>query len=344
MPCLPFLIHILHRLNTDSRGSIAVIFGLAIIPVLAAAGLALDYVRVVNARDALQYKADSAALSVVASDGKMTASDGVAFTLDQMPPPANGLTHVSVSGKWLTATDYEVIASGAVKTSILAILPMVGEEIGFSIRTVARLAKTAAVYKNPQTATLDPEAGDYNRIYVYCFDAINSSSPSKGRSQMTAIADNGGTTYDFKMPACKPGEELSYMLHNVTDARTKPAQWDGPAKLNTYYTDTRIIEGTEHYDLDGWNILETVLCPSLAKCKPTNQGGVIPYGKNRTPQRATEACEPGKFMYFGWEDRPPPKPNGEARGASDRDYDDIRVIIECPVILENAKKTVLLVR
>jgi hypothetical protein len=30
-------------------------------------------------------------------------------------------------------------------------------------------------------------------------------------------------------------------------------------------------------------------------------------------------------MYYGWEDRPP------GLGWTDRDYNDIRVVIECPV-------------
>ena len=39
-------------------------------------------------------------------------------------------------------------------------------------------------------------------------------------------------------------------------------------------------------------------------------------------------------MYFGWEDRPP------GFGSSDRDYDDIRLIVSCPEIIQIADKQV----
>jgi hypothetical protein len=133
---------------------------------------------------------------------------------------------------------------------------------------------------------------------------------------------------------------MSFRLYNVRNSRTTKSNWDRAAVEHyDYHTDTELDQNqAETYDLGGWAILETVLCPSLEKCKPTNQGGVIPYGKNRNPVRAREACAPGKFMYYGWEDRPP------GRGDSDRDYDDIRVIIECPVVTIVGDQTVRLIR
>jgi hypothetical protein len=86
----------------------------------------------------------------------------------------------------------------------------------------------------------------------------------------------------------------------------------------------------------GIPILETVLCNNLNQCKGKGNGGIIPEGRSRNPQWANRPCEPGKFMYFGWEDRPP------GYGWTDSDYDDIRVIVECPKISTETTTTVRL--
>lgn len=83
-------------------------------------------------------------------------------------------------------------------------------------------------------------------------------------------------------------------------------------------------------------MMETVLCSSFETCVAKNKGGVIPFGKNRVPVKTTESCAPGKFMYYAWEDRPP--------ASGDRDYDDIRVIVECPVTIITGEDSVRLVR
>ena len=57
----------------------------------------------------------------------------------------------------------------------------------------------------------------------------------------------------------------------------------------------------------------------------------------RTPQQADQACSPGKYIYFGWEDRPP------GYGWTDSDYDDIRVVVECPSTTTTRKTVVRLI-
>jgi len=65
---------------------------------------------------------------------------------------------------------------------------------------------------------------------------------------------------------------------------------------------------------------------------------VIPEGKNREPQKAKQSCQPGKFMYYGWEDRPP------GLGWTDQDYNDIRIIIECPESVATGEFVVRLIK
>lgn len=57
------------RLARNDEGSVATIFALAAIPIIAAAGAALDFNRVIEAQSALQGLADRAALAAAAFDG-----------------------------------------------------------------------------------------------------------------------------------------------------------------------------------------------------------------------------------------------------------------------------------
>lgn len=59
---------LLHRFRSDARGNVAIITGLAAIPLLVAAGVAIDIARSTRSESALQVAVDSAALAIAASD------------------------------------------------------------------------------------------------------------------------------------------------------------------------------------------------------------------------------------------------------------------------------------
>lgn len=184
-----------------------------------------------------------------------------------------------------------------------------------------------------------------------------------GRSDFVLIADNGGSTIPFNMPTCKENERVSYMLFNSRNSRTTPSNWKNGASscgtalsqtgkaCYTWYTDARLdANGVERHSGTSPHQLETVLCND-AQCTTPVGGATIPGNnqRNRIPQVAN-ACQTGKFMYFGWEDRPPQNQGGNGAGApyaagtadpgGDRDYDDIRLIVSCPQI----EKDILQVR
>lgn len=325
---------------TDRRGNFAVITALALVPLVGAMGMAMDYSRALSARDLFQAKADAAALSVAKYGPTVSQSAILQNVRDTLQADA-GMRNLVVDARWTAINDYTVTISGDLPLSLTQVIPGVGSTLPVKVETVARFKDALRIYKPPNVTQLDPEAGDYNRVYAYCFNKDKKADPvSRGRSPEIAIADNGGTSYRDPMPVCQAGEMMSFRLYNVRNSRTTRSNWDrASVEHYDYHTDTGLDQNqAETYDLGGWAILETVLCPSLQKCKPKNEGGVIPYGKNRTPERAKEACSPGKFMYYGWEDRPP------GRGDSDRDYDDIRVIIECPVVTIVGDQTVRLIR
>ncbi|WMT85429.1 Tad domain-containing protein [Pelagibacterium sp. 26DY04] len=143
----------------------------------------------------------------------------------------------------------------------------------------------------------------------------------------------GERKYTYLMPQCPAGSHLSLRLENVynalQDVREKKitsARWDSGGTRNNYYTDTISERGVadQHTGLGSRNILETIVCERREECvtEDDRPGTLIPPRQtNRNPQRATAGCSNGQYMYYGWEDR---------ISGSDRDYDDIRVVMACP--------------
>jgi hypothetical protein len=339
---------LLRRFGSDSRGNVAVITGIVAIPLFAATGIAVDYVRQVNARTFMQAEADAAALA--AAVGGPAADDQSFVTSAKNNTQSrygDAVENLSFQGKWINATDFSVEATAEMPVTIMAAVPGVAKEMDVKVISVARYSEPVLEYKPPTLAELDNDAADYNRLFVYCYDP-----KTKKRTQEVAVADNGGTKFTFTMPTCGTNENLSFRLYNVRNMRTTPSKWfNGNAERYNHYTDTTIVTAnnktTESYNLGGYSLVETVLCDTKNQCQPqckkvsctpAQKEGIIPVGTNRTPLKADATCTTGKFFYYGWEDRPPEK------GGSDRDYNDIRVVIECPTTKSNGKNSVVLLR
>lgn len=330
-------------LLADRKGAMAVAMAFMAVPLIGAVGVAIDYQRLITVRQFLQSELDAAAVGSAGAGRedesgrwleRMRRLAGARFGADGWPAT------LELAGSWRSDELYFAEATAAVDLTFLRLLPGLPDAVEVAVASLARVQLPVLVYEEPELAELDPEAGDYNRLTAYCFDRAAARTPGEsGRSQFTVIADNAGTAYEFSMPRCGPGEVMSYQLLNVRGARTQPALWDDPLRERyVYHTDTVILNDVEDHDLGGWNMLETVLCDSLEQCRPRSEGGIIPEGKERVPERAREACEPGKYMYYGWEDRPP------GRGWTDRDYDDIRLVIGCPTERLDGEKRVSLIR
>ena len=343
-------------------GNFAVTFAVAIMPVLASVGVAVDYVRATNVQGFVQDSADVAAFNGSHDGPTGDPAPHLNFmreTIAMRYGPHAWIDKLEVKGEWLSGTDFRVTATGKVPVTFLAAVPGFPDSVGIGATAVVRVAEPKFQYKPPTVTELDPDASDYNQISVYCFDPNyqppkkgkqgkggkggNSSGPveedTQGRSQMTVIADNAGTVYHYTMPECAAGEIMSYKLVNVRDSRTNPAAWTSKySERYEYYTDTTLDGGAEHYDLGNKDILETVLCNKVEECVGKSKGGIIPEGTSRIPQRTTKTCSPGKYMYYGWEDRPP------GSGWTDQDYNDIRVVIGCPTVDKVGERVSRLIR
>lgn len=351
------------RLAADRRGATAMVFATLTPLLLGAGAYAVDmaHYRYVDSR--LQSAADSAALAGIRSldDEDIAVQEAVAFAERNVPESYGEVTRASdvdigiydpADGSFTVATgeDVNAIRVRAVRSAerdnaapriLSAFLGI--DQVDIAATAIAARQRQSVQYQPPERTNLDNEAHDYNEIWAYCFKYNGDGTPASNRSQMTLISNNmpanrkvtveskGKITQeppgeDLVWPECAPDESLSFRLRNFRTAKYDPSQWtknkdimkEGKGMWN-HYTDTKIVNGVEDFALTN-NILETVRCDSLAQCVPGQQ---VPRGKNRTPLVETQPCLPGKYMYFGWEDRPP-------TGGSDRDYDDIVIVMKCP--------------
>ncbi|MCC5982413.1 MAG: hypothetical protein JJU26_11920 [Oceanicaulis sp.] len=348
------------QLVTEKTGNVAMVFALSLVPIFGLAGMGVDTARLVQVRSALQAEADATALNgaVGGPQGNYTAQIS-AMNERVMSSFGNaGLSDLNINGSW-SGLNFRVDANARVNTVLVHAVPGISDNVRVSVRATARLHQPLQQYEVPEVTWLDPDAGDYNRLYVYCFDPDPNSGKTleERRTQRTPLQDNNGRNFlheGFSWPRCERGETISFELYNVRFSRTSPQRAENPAGppetfgLDTgswchanhnqrcryrYFTDTVLVNGVERHTGLDFDILETVLCDTREQCSPGPES-IIPTGTNRTPQKDTIGCTPGKYMYYGWEDRPPGVPGGTANwtypGWTDRDYDDIRIVVQCP--------------
>jgi Flp pilus assembly protein TadG len=345
-------------------GNVVVIFGLGLPLLLGASGLVIDYGNAVRIRSVESSVADATALLVANADTVAAATEGLRLASAQLTSrlgSANTTNGFQVNGTWIDGANYRVTISTTLKTNLLHLLPGMPRQI--TIGTATTVNRVAPVYQTspPTFSQLSPEAADYNRIYMYCYssDPKRQAEADKGRRGIVAIADNGTPPTDYSkatLPTCGANEAPSYMLHNVRNARSNPSAWnDKSQETYEYYTDTTIDTGSrvQSASMKGYRvyngntlspismvsnpILETIVCDSLSQCKNKSDGGVLPNSHTtHSPATATTGCSDGKYMYYGWEDRPP-------NAGSDMDYDDIRVIVSCPTLVKVSDKKLRIV-
>lgn len=357
---------------SDRRGATAVIFGLAALPLLGAVGAALDYSRAADLRSFLQRETDMAALAIASSDTPNTETIEAGLTSRAQTHfgtagGRNPVQSVTVESSWQGSSILTVTANTTFKPTLLSAVP--GMPATLNVGTLTKVSRIPAewIWELPQVSMLDYEAGDYNQVGVYCYDVTKKTNTNKGRRMETLkwIADNGGTDFDNTSIQCKVGETVAYMLHNVRNVRGDSRKWMDPTQDHyLYFTDTEIDPNTRvmantvtggkaidyNYnvtptDLTNAPILETIICDSITVCK-SGQGGVLPAlnQKNRDPQTATGACSEGKYVYYGWEDRPRLSNNSNDANWGDKDYDDIRLIVSCPKQKQLTNKQVKIIQ
>jgi Flp pilus assembly protein TadG len=354
----------LRSFKCNEQGSMSLLFGVMMIPVIGAMGAAVDYGLALRVRAIQQTISDQTALVVADAETVAAATAGFNIAQTELSKRLGDkfvLDRTNISGKWLDGSRYRLTISTKVRTMFVHLLPRVGNEMVVAVATT--VSRVAPVYetKPPTLSLLSPEAGDYNRIYFYCYssDPERQKEPDQGRRGVTPIADNATVPTDYSSytsPTCGKNEAPSYMLRNVRNARTSKDKWDDKKQeVYEYYTDTVIDTGLRvqtmrmrgyrdkngdtrtFIEMGGDKILETIICSDDKSCQPRKKGGILPNNhETHDPVTATGSCDEGKFMYYGWEDRPP-------SGSSDRDYDDIRLLISCPKLVKISDKKIKII-
>lgn len=354
------------RFLTDRSGNVAIVFGLLLVPIAGFVGVALDYSRALELRTFMHHETDATALAIASSDAPNAPASQAALR-ERVSVRYGGksgpVTDIGTTDDWAGGTVYTLSANANIATTLSVFLPGYPKVIPVTVTTAVKRKAAVWTWSLPKIKDLSYEADDYNRISIYCYDPSKNNESSKGRrlETLTPISDNGGTNYSSaKVPDCKEGETLSYQLRNVRNSRTKPKNWDDPkVEHYLYFTDTTIDPGSRMMtnnvtggresqngsitptNLTRAPIVETIVCTMDVDCKSRGQGGILPnnHETDRTPQTASSACSEGKSMYYGWEDRPP-----VSAGGSDRDYDDIRIVVACPTLQKISDKEVRIIR
>lgn len=333
----------LRALLRDERGAVAIAVALLMPVMVGLTALAVDVSNTRMIHNRLQSAADAGALAAVQlladqAQARSRAVDFVAINLPESFGQATGPDDVEFGafdpfdGSFAPSlVDVNAIRVRAVREAARGnaaprfFSAIFGNEpITVSVSAIAARTITST-YQAPEIFNLAPEAADYNEVFAYCFDFDSGGAAAARRSVMTLIARNITPPATYVWPQCPEGQSLSFRLRNIRDARNNPSLRTSPNRTEyNHYSDTRMVDQREVFDFGGLSILETMRCDTLAECKPTSQGGVVPTGKMRNPNREDRPCVPGKFMYFGWEDRPP------GLGWTDQDYDDIVFVMRCP--------------
>lgn len=371
----------LKQLHRNDSGAVAFVFAAMMPAVLGGLALAIDVSMYRIAQSRLQAAADSAALAGLqaAAKGGDASARAIEIAMGNVP---------SDYGQILTAGDIQMgsydskagfVAGGGPNANAVRVVaarsmargnavPQLfstffsSERANISVQAIA--ARPVNVfYEPPELTNLDNEAGDYNELYVYCFDSTGTGPVESRRTQMTLmssnmpsnrnvvtesgniIPNNPPAPEDLTWPDCKEkGQTLSFRLRNIRHAKSHKGLWADPTMTISsrqpgrpeynHYTDTVIADEKETFPGLSRAIVETVRCDNLDQCNTSKAGNIIPKGKNRTPSLSSSACAPGKFMYFGWEDRPQDMAGKKGDWLdpawTDKDFNDIVVVMRCP--------------
>lgn len=333
---------LLQKWRDDSSGAAAVIFALVSPVLIGAVAMFTEFRMQEHVRGQLQQAADAAALAAVSQLGSQSAARDLALRF-AASNVGEGFGDVTMAGDVLfgvydpgtrsftpSTENVNAVSVMAVRSAArgnaldLPFAKLLGtDSVDLAAHAIA--ARTITIHYNPPVVMdLEPEASDFNRVHVYCFDFMAPGPAAARRTQMTAIADNVSGILDFDWPQCEAHESMSFKLFNVRHAKANPSLMMAHDREEyRYFSDTSVQAGVSQHHF-GFDILETVRCDSIAECTHGNPMSILPKGKNRTPQVENRPCLPGKYMYFGWEDRPP------GMGWTDKDYDDIVFVMECP--------------
>lgn len=252
----------------DMRGSIVTIFALGAIPIVAAAGVAVDYNRVVEAQSTLQALADRAALTGAGYAG--TSGEQIEAAEDYLSGADEFLTQVTYTSEVTkpSSTDIKVVINATVQGTLLPVVVHVqsgqGESSGSGLADADISVDATARVTSAGSAAM-------------CVVTLNTSAAN-------AIYIRGSG--EFKSTACG-------MFSNSNSA-TAAANFQGSIVANAdffYSVGTWKITGSSanynHTPESGKTAISDPLASTTVTC-PTSSGATSPSLSNGMTLTATK--------------------------------------------------------
>ena len=219
---------LMNRFRRDQRGNIAIVFGIAIIPLLCFAGAAIDYSRATRARATMQSVLDSVSLIVAKdlSSGLITTSQvgtkaqtyfNALYTDTEAQSVTINATYTQASGS--TGSTIVVTGSANIQTAFMQIAGFRTMPFGASststwgaslLRVALVLDNTGSMSQSGKMAALQPAAK--NLV-----------------TQLSALAQNPGDVYISVVPF---EVNVNVGKSNVGASRLRWDQWD-PSNTNS---------------------------------------------------------------------------------------------------------------
>ena len=311
----------------DRRGTVAVLTGLMVLPLMFSAGVAVDLTRATAFRAALQNAADSAALAGAAAyvDAAHASAATAAATayLQQAEaglPPNRGVSFTVTPAVLTNAagqtTGYTmtVAAQAQVATTLMSLAVA-------SMPAVARAtAENPVVTVNATLGNWKSSAADANTIYWYVVPP-NGALPAA--ADLHALFTNTGPA-PTTLPAIQvtASQKIGFALRNVTGGITGygPNQYGSPQGQTNWLYSQLSPPSASAYPTLAQNCALEVAVATTTNPTPTQTGGSC---SAATPALGTISCAEaaGQTVFYFWNDM--------GGSTDDYDYNDAQYSLTC---------------
>lgn len=206
------------RFPRANDGNVAVMFAIAILPILGFVGAAIDYTRVNNARTAMQAALDSTALMLSKDANGLSASEinekaqkYFAALYKQHPEAQNVIISAAYTSSAKEGSKIVLNASASMETNFMKVAGYPQIDFGTSSTTVWGTTRLRVALALDNTGSMS-SAGKMNALKTAAKDLID---------QLKSAAKNDGEVYISIVPFAK-----DVNVGSIADTSTKWLRWD----------------------------------------------------------------------------------------------------------------------
>lgn len=197
--------NVLNRFATDRKASVATMFAIATLPLMASVGVAVDYSRAFSSKSAMQAALDSTALTLAkqASTGTSSTPAQEIFTAMLQNNLVKNVAVTSTSSLAANATTITLTATGTVDTSFMGILGFKSIDLKVAAASFTETGTSACILALSKTENDAVSLGGSTSVSLNgCSLYSNSSSP-------TAVSIGGSATLTAQSVGAVGGVSIS---------------------------------------------------------------------------------------------------------------------------------------